>query len=278
MLREGTGEPLVLLHGVMGSERMWRTVAAGLAPHHDVIVPTAMGHRGGREPIARPLRRSHLLDDAERTLDELGFDKVHLVGNSLGGWMALELATRGRGLTVTAFSPAGTWDAASEDHKQGRARLKAVAARARRGRPFLPLVARIGAVRREALKLNAVHGERVSAADLISLTDDVIGCTGVPDLLETPEGLERIDPPPCPITIAWSREDRVLPLATNGERAKELVPGARFIVLEDVGHVPMFDDPALVVRTVLETTAAAGGAAAAGPGPGPGPAPITPAP
>ena len=39
----------------------------------------------------------------------------------------------------------------------------------------------------------------------------------------------------------------------NGARARELVPGARFIVLDDVGHVPMLDDPELVARTILES-------------------------
>jgi pimeloyl-ACP methyl ester carboxylesterase len=57
-----------------------------------------------------------------------------------------------------------------------------------------------------------------------------------------------LDLPPCPITLAWCAQDRIFPVDVYGARARELVPGARFIVLDDVGHVPMFDDPKVVAR------------------------------
>ena len=85
-------------------------------------------------------------------------------------------------------------------------------------------------------------------------TDDMLACAVLDDVLETDEELAPLDPPPCPITIAWGERDRVLPLKRNGARARELVPGARFLTVADVGHVPMFDDPGLVARTILETT------------------------
>ena len=84
----------------------------------------------------------------------------------------------------------------------------------------------------------------------MALADDVLGCEARTDLLDTDEQLAPLDPPPCPITIAWSARDRVLPLEVNGARARELIPGARFIVLEGVGHLPMLDDPDLVARTI----------------------------
>ena len=63
-----------------------------------------------------------------------------------------------------------------------------------------------------------------------------------------------LDPPPCPITLAWAAEDLLFPVDLYGTRARELIPGARFIVLDDVGHVPMFDDPQLVAETILAVT------------------------
>jgi pimeloyl-ACP methyl ester carboxylesterase len=98
-IRAGRGEPLLLLHGVTGSARMWKHVVPLLAPHHDVIAPTALGHRGGKRAERRPVRVTDVVDDVERCIDEYGFDRVHLAGNSLGGWVALELARRGRGLS-----------------------------------------------------------------------------------------------------------------------------------------------------------------------------------
>jgi len=74
-----------------------------------------------------------------------------------------------------------------------------------------------------------------------------------------------LDPPPCPITLAWSGGDRLLPVDVYGARARELIPGARFIVLDDVGHVPMSDDPQLVAETILTATTASSHGSAAPP-------------
>src|SRR5580704_16742535 len=82
VLRQGSGEPLVLLHGILGSERMWSHVVPLLADHHDVIAPTMLGHRGGAPATMRPARLEHVVDDAQRLLDELGLEQVHLAGNS----------------------------------------------------------------------------------------------------------------------------------------------------------------------------------------------------
>ena len=78
------------------------------------------------------------------------------------------------------------------------------------------------------------------------------------DLLGTDEHLDVLDPVPCPIEIVWARDDRVLPLRTNGARARMAVPGATFTVLDDVGHVPMFDDPRLVADVISRSVAAVG--------------------
>jgi pimeloyl-ACP methyl ester carboxylesterase len=118
VLRQGSGEPLVLLHGILGSERMWSHVVPLLAQHYDVIAPTMLGHRGGRPATVRPTRMAHIVDDARRLLDELGLEQVHLAGNSLGGRVALELARLGRAQTVCALSPSGTWESGSADHRR----------------------------------------------------------------------------------------------------------------------------------------------------------------
>ena len=256
MIREGQGEPLVLLHGITCTEGIWRRVVPLVAPSHDTIALTALGHRGGPPAQARPARIEHLADDLERQLDELHLETAHIAGNSMGGWLALELARRGRARTVCALSPAGTWDATSEAHRRSREALRRTAADVRRARPWMPLLMRSGAARRFALRLNVVHGDRVARQELIALADDLLGCEVIDNLLDTDEQLAPLDPPPCPITIAWSRRDRVLPLDRNGARARELVPGARFLVLEDVGHAAMLDDPGLVAATILATTGA----------------------
>jgi pimeloyl-ACP methyl ester carboxylesterase len=256
MLRQGSGEPLVLFHGILGSERMWRHVVPLLAPHHDTIALTALGHKGGPPAARRPVIVKHLLDDAERVLDSLGIATAHLAGNSMGGWMAIELARRGRARSVCALSPGGFWEVNSADSNRTVGVLKRTIADTRRGRPLLPLLAYSRRFRRWALGSSALHGDRVTREELLEGADDVLGCTIAGDILGTLEFIAPLEPLPCPMTIAWSRHDRVLPMNTAGERAKERMPAARFLVLEDVGHVPMWDDPDLVTRTILETTRA----------------------
>jgi pimeloyl-ACP methyl ester carboxylesterase len=252
MIRRGAGEPVVLLHGVTLSERVWRTVVPLLEPRYDTIALTALGHRGGR-PSAAGAGVQDLVDDAERSLDELGLARAHLVGNSLGGWIAIELARRGRAASVCALSPAGFWDSAAGGHLAGARKLRRAINRARRTRMIMPWAARSAAVRRIALRDNAVHGDRVTPEELLEVVDDLLACTLREELLSTREQVAALDPLPCPIVLAWSQHDRIQPVETNGARARLLLPGATWKVLPGVGHVPMFDDPALVSETIRES-------------------------
>jgi pimeloyl-ACP methyl ester carboxylesterase len=247
-----------LVHGILGSERIWGNVVGLLSDQHDVIVPTMLGHNGGQIASRRPASVELLVDDLERVLDELGIGKAHLAGNSLGGWVALELARRGRALTVCALSPAGAW-ASDTDAQLVRATLKRAIRDVQRSRRIVPLVARSRHIRRFALRNSALHGERVSPAEFRSLTDDVIGCQISGDLLASDARQTPLDPVPCPITLAWSAEDRIFPLGAYRSHACELIPGADFIVLDDVGHIPMLDDPRLVAQTILSSAARATG-------------------
>jgi pimeloyl-ACP methyl ester carboxylesterase len=118
----------------------------------------------------------------------------------------------------------------------------------------LPLALRLAAVRRFALRSTAADGARVPRAEILGIVQDLLGCAVAQDLLDTTESLAPLDPVPCPITIAWCGEDRLLPEAVNGALARTLVPGARHLTLPGVGHVPMLDDPALVAATIREAT------------------------
>lgn len=244
----------MLLHGILGSERMWSHVVPLLAGAYDIIAPTMLGHRGGQPATERPARLEHIVDDAQRLLDELGLEQAHFAGNSLGGRVALELARLGRARTVCALSPSGTWEAGSEDHRRATEDLRATVRAARRSRGVLGLPARSGRFRRWALRDTAAHGERVSPAELLDLTDDLLGCTVVEDLFDEAAQFAPLHPTPCPITLAWAGRDRVFPAAINGANAHQLIPGARYIVLDDVGHVPMLDNPQLVAQTILTAT------------------------
>jgi pimeloyl-ACP methyl ester carboxylesterase len=98
---------MVLLHGLNGSWRVWQPVHDRLAEYHDVFAPTMAGHRGAPAVAAGPCGIDLLADEMEIRLDAAGIKRAHLVGNSLGGWLALELAARGRATSVVAFAPRG---------------------------------------------------------------------------------------------------------------------------------------------------------------------------
>lgn len=257
MLRQGNGEPVVLLHGILDSERDWTHVVPLLARDHEAIALTMLGHRGGREPESRPVAVDDLVDDVERQMDEVGAGRAHLAGNSLGGWVSLELARRGRALSVCALSPAGVWSEDRPDFPRVVGLLRAAVKETHRGRRLVPLLSYSARFRRRALAVAAAHGDRIGRADFLAAVDDLLGCTVHEDIFESGGLLAPLDPVPCPVTIAWSEKDRVFPVDGYGAKARELVPQAEFKVLDDVGHVPMYDDPQLVADTIRATALSA---------------------
>lgn len=255
MLREGSGEPLVLLHGILNSERVWAPVVPLLAPDFDTIAVTALGHCGGTAAEEHPVTLDHLVDRTEAQLDELGLDTVHVAGNSLGGWMALELARRGRARSVCALSPAGFWEEGWPAVERSFRVLLAARRDARRGRRIAPLLSHSAGFRRWAMREACLHGDRVSRERFLAFNGDIRGCDVAEELIQPGKQFEELDPD-CPVTIAWAAEDRLFPLSVYEERGRSLVSGAKFLVLEDVGHVPMCDDPQLVADTIRAATRA----------------------
>jgi alpha-beta hydrolase superfamily lysophospholipase len=112
--------------------------------------------------------------------------------------------------------------------------------------------------RRLLLQPAMEHGDRIPVAEAIDLFDDYAACTIVEDLLATlhfdagfADDLAGVE---APIRIAWAERDRTIPFASYGQPYAELIPGAEIVTLPGVGHVPMYDDPALVVQTILDVT------------------------
>lgn len=247
--------PLLLLHGVTNSASIWDDVAPLLRDDFDLIVPTAAGHHGGA-PVVGAASISGLIDETERLLDARGLDTVHVAGSSMGGWMAIELARRGRARSVCALSPAGFWTAGTADETHATSTIRRGRTLARASRPLAPLVMRSGRARRLALRDAAEHAERLSPAQAVAIIDDLVHCTVAPDLLGTTEHIETLDPVPCPVTIAWSAHDRIFPPHVNGATARRVIPGATYLELPGVGHVPMIDDPELCASTIRRATQA----------------------
>ncbi|WP_249011406.1 alpha/beta fold hydrolase [Conexibacter sp. DBS9H8] len=267
LYRAGSGEPVVLLHGFTGHWRHWRPVLADLVARYEVIAPALSGHQGGPAyPAGIGLDRlADAGDSLEQHLDELGVHSAHLIGNSMGGALALELAKRGRARSVVAFSPGGGWEIGGPEPariadffaRQMRM-IRASQGQVRR------VMARPGA-RRLALRDIMRHGELVNPAEAAALSLDPLACTVVDDVLASLRAghahVEDLHTIAAPTLIAWAEHDRILPLAGCATRFRREIPGVRFEILPGVGHVPMWDDPIGVTATICRWVDAHTGAA-----------------
>jgi pimeloyl-ACP methyl ester carboxylesterase len=248
---ESAKPALVLLHGLTASGRAWQDVAPLLSAGFRVYAPTAPGHRGG--PAARhPATAADLVDWAAKYLDDEGLDWPNLVGHSMGGFLAVELARRGRAASVCAFAPGGFW---GDQRATILARVGRGQGAARALRPAFPLMLRSAAVRRLWFRDGACHGDRVSAVRGTEIFDDFLGCTVAREIFATDDQqIAPMDPLPCPITGVWSERDQINTRAVCDPVARQILPHASFETLPDVGHDPMMDDPQLVAQTILRVT------------------------
>jgi len=256
--RAGEGEPVVLLHGFTGHWRHWKPVLADLVARYEVTAPTLSGHNGGPAyPSGMGLEKvADAGDSLERHLDELGVGTAHLVGNSMGGSLALELAKRGRARSVVAFSPGGGWELGSPEPERIARFFARQMRMVRVVRTQVPRVMRRPGARKLAFRDIMRHGELISPPDAVDLSLDPLACTVVTDVLTSLRAgrahVEDLDQVAAPTLIAWAGFDRILPIATCSARFTREIPNAEFRVLPRVGHVPMWDDTRLVVKTITD--------------------------
>lgn len=252
----GSGSPLVLLHGLNLSWRIWQPVIPLLEAEHSVIAPTLAGHLGGPPLRAGAHGVGPVADAVEELLDGLGVEQAHLVGFSLGGWLACELAHRGRASSVVAFSPAGAWTSPRDGARITRLMRSA---RTRAGWPPGRLLLSSPALRRQLLRPAMERGDLLPTDLALAMVGDIQACLLLEGLLGWlgREGLTRqfdIEPD-CRVRLAWPARDRTIPYVPYGRAFRSLLPPTTELVgLRGVGHVPTYDDPELVARTVLEVT------------------------
>jgi len=235
----------VLLHPLGADRRVWDPILERLAQHREVLAVDLPGF-GESPPLAHTPTPSALADAVAEFLSVLGLSRPDVAGNSLGAWVALELALAGHARSVTAIAPAGLWPQPLVP-KRGIARRIARAA--------LPLVGRLAASeggRRLLLASAVAHPERVPAQDAAHLVRAYAlapGFRAANDAMRSRrfEGLERIR---VPVTLVWPERDRLV------ARPTWLPLNVRSRVLEDAGHIPMWDAPTALSRLLVRTSAA----------------------
>jgi len=247
---------VVLLHGLTSSSNSWREVIP-LLPAFDVHAPTSMGHVGGTPVERHPVAVGDLVDEVERYLDDHGLQKPHIVGHSFGGYLAIELARRGRASTVCAITPGGFWGTDDPRRTATFERIRQGRAKAARAPKLVALLMKPAFVRRRVLTDAAGDGARVSAARAVESLYESLGCTVFEDIAFSPEFIiAPLDPLPCPVTIAWAEKDPIIAPAVYEPEARKRLPAATFETLSGLAHEPMMDAPERVAAAIHDAISA----------------------
>ena len=256
--REGSGPALVLIHGIGHHWQGWRPVIDRLAPEFDVIACDSPGF-GRSAPLPAGVQPTvHSYADAfERFFAELGLDRPHVAGNSMGGGIGLELARRGAARSVTAISPVGFWTA--RERRYCQLSLSTLATAPAAVRPLVKALAGTVPGRVALFAQLFAHPERIPADEAVSMLDDAWAAPAFAGALAAFDHYRFTDPEQlrgAEVTVAWGRKDRLLLFGRQAPRARAALPWARHVTLGG-GHTPFFDDPAAVAEVIRSTALAA---------------------
>ncbi len=250
----GQGPPLVLLHGLGSSSRAFAPVVPALCEVFTTYVVDLPGH--GRSPLSdhhgKEIAPGLLARDVGAWMDAVGLDRAHLVGNSMGGWVALELAADGRAHSVVALSPAGLWTAISRrsplmDVNRSIAKLT---------RPVAPVISRSALLRNLGFRYAVERTEMLTPELTADAARDLAGARGYDAAHDgmVHRSFDRSEeiPEQLPVVIAFGDNDRIIPSTSGRERQHSPIQ-ARWVTLERCGHVPMWDVPDVTVALIRDT-------------------------
>jgi pimeloyl-ACP methyl ester carboxylesterase len=249
--RGGSGPPLLLLHGTGSQWQVWKPLLAALEREREVVAVDTPGF-GDSPPLPPHVHPDPeaLTDAVEAFMDAIGWQTAHVAGHSLGGWMALALARRGRTRSVYALAPAGFWN------RRERAWTVALLHSVRRsGRALDPVADRLYRHAAARALLGWTLAARpwkvppdlaVSAARTLARNpgfEAIVGAYATTHFT----GAAAVPPP---VTVAWGTLDVVLPVR-QVERVRRAIPHARIEILPRCGHAAMQDEPERVAAAML---------------------------
>ncbi len=252
----GSAPTVLLVHGVGAARLVWAPVLTGLAEHYDVLVvdlpghgdsaPLAAGESPGCAAVARRLTRA---------CAELDVVRPHVVGNSLGGWIGLEMAADGAAASLVALAPAGLRIRPVPPSPILRinrllARRTVRLADALLGRPT---------VRRAVFATGSADPVALDPGLARGMVAALASCSAYEVMLATTAHtrFERKHQVRVPTTVVFGDRDWILP-APNQRR--ELAPDhCTWLVIPRCGHAPMWDAPEQTLQLVAETVREAEG-------------------
>jgi len=251
----GSGAPLLLIHGMGSASTAWKLIQGELAQSFTVITVDLPGH--GNTPLIKgaPMDPHSLALTVLNEMSELGFKEFHLAGNSLGGWVSLELASSApnRVLSVTGLAPAGLWLNPYNVRYPATALVRFLA---RSTSKFAPTAMHFEVARKLGFADVSPRWHEFSyelCLDAVSAMARADGYYPAWDGML----MKRFDgkiPEEIPVTIIFGDSDRTLPATTCQERS--IAPShSKWIIFPDTGHAPMWDSPREVIAAIKETAA-----------------------
>lgn len=251
---EATTLPIILIHGMGSASTAWQTIVPELSNTHRVITVDLPGHGATELPPETDMNPKALAEYVFETMDSLSIEKAHVVGNSLGGWTALEMAAvkPDRVASVLGLAPAGLWLAPFTARYPGTAIARNLASGLKVVSPF---------------GLKYEWGRKVGFADVspqwkkfsyqlcLDATLALANSTGYYpawDALLHRRFDENISQN-VPVTIVFGDSDKTLPASSCQE--KTLAPKhCTWLNWENCGHAPMWDYPERVIAEIEKLT------------------------
>jgi pimeloyl-ACP methyl ester carboxylesterase len=248
--------PLVLVHGLGSAATAFKPIIPALAQSFRVITVDLPGH--GQTPLdPSQAMDPHSLGQAvfDTIESQYGIREFHIAGNSLGGWIGLEMASDqpDRIKTLIGIAPAGLWLEPASGRVPSEARSYYMA---KVLKPFVKAGLHLKALRKIGYSTVSPKWQQLS----YEICYDAANAMGnAPGYFPAWDGMlgrrfEGFVPESIPVMILFGDTDNTLPYPESQERS--LAPAhCTWLVINQCGHAPMWDQPDLIVKLIKETTA-----------------------
>jgi pimeloyl-ACP methyl ester carboxylesterase len=253
--RQGSGAPLLLLHGTNSSRSIWKPLLPRLSAEREVVSVDLPAH--GESPPSS-FTPPDWAREVATLLDDLGLERVAVVGHSSGGWTALELAKLGRATGVLALAPAGLWSRHSPPITDSILFLNWHLGQLLGAVATKPIGTKTG--RRLLMRQISAHPAEVPAESAVAMARTVLASKHFPEHFKQTRRLRLRDgrriPGDVPVRVIWGDRDRIARKRTS-RHTDQLPEHAVVETWEDCGHMLMWDAPERVTEAALALPAGA---------------------
>ena len=250
----GDGPAIVLIHGMGSAATAWKPIIPALAKAFKVITLDLPGH--GNTPFSpmQSMDPTSLAKLVHKNLQDLGINEFDLVANSLGGWISFEMAVINPSSvrSITALAPAGLWLTPFSSRYPGEVALRVMANGVEK---IAPSLLNYNWAKKIGFETVSPRWKELSYEICLDATTAMAKSTGYFPAWDALLG-KRFDKQIAsniPITIIFGDSDHTLPEKTCQERS--LAPShAKWVILPETGHAPMWDSPNEVLPEIFATT------------------------